>query len=779
MSLRGTEKKDKSRSHVEPSANGRQYDSVKDGKRCLEAALDYAELGWSVHALCPPGTGHEGMSDKHRERCGNPGKVPWDFWKKLQEKPQSADEIRDQWRRVPCSNVGLLLGPVSGLVRIDMDGPSAEAALLKLSGGSVPETLEFTSGKGRGLLFAIPAGVELKTTPKTGGLNLADGELRCQAKGAQTVLPPSRHENGKRYRWKEGHGPGEIEAAPMPDWMIQAMRADNPERNGRTTTKVPQTDGTITTGGRRDWLTSQAGKMRRIGFEQEEIAAALLVLNDKHCKPVVEEKLVLGIAKSILRYHPQQTSLTPPRPYQPFPVDVMPEPFRSLILQAAKSIQADPAMIAVPMLAVIASAIGATRRLKIKQRYDEPSCVWSAVVCESGERKSGTLDAAFFPCERKEREANEKYKEAEAKYVDELKKAGKKKGGASIKPPVHRRYYTGDTTVEKLAQILRDNPRGLLLKRDELSGLITGFDRFHGGKGSDVAHYNEMHRGADIVIDRKTGNDRHIYAPKALLSITGTIQPDTLRDSLSKEFFQNGFAARLLLTMPPRQRGGWADDDIDPEIERTVEQAFKKLYELELDPEDNRAVKVTFTDDALEIWKQFCRRHGKEQIDRFGDLAAAWSKLMGYCGRFALILEFARWAGTVDPRGIHSAPPNEVHSKSLLAAKKLVRWFCNETERVYEMLTENKEEGELRELDRWIEARGGTISVRTVQQKGPKHFRKSAADAETALQKLVDRGQGYWEYIAPGPKGGQPSRRYCQKTHCLQNPENPREKRVV
>jgi hypothetical protein len=111
---------------------------------------------------------------------------------------------------------------------VDVEGDAGEAELLRRSGGDLPATWEFTSGKGRGLLYAIPAGATLRTTSKW--LEIGQ-ELRLQAKGTQTVLPPSRHPNGRLYHWRAGHGPGEIEAATMPKWMIERMHPDRPERH--------------------------------------------------------------------------------------------------------------------------------------------------------------------------------------------------------------------------------------------------------------------------------------------------------------------------------------------------------------------------------------------------------------------------------------------------------------------------------------------------------------------------------------------------------------------
>jgi hypothetical protein len=217
---------------AEPTSNT-AIDPFRAGKECLDAALEYLKLGWASNACCTPDHKNMGQNLEKWHSCANPGKRPWHKWKEFQERRPTEDEVRSWWKKLPASNVGIFLGPVSGIVRIDVDGPGGEARLLEMSAGDLPATLEFTSGRangGRGLLYAIPNGVKLKTTagsPKKGE------ELRFQARGAQTVLPPSRHPNGGRYAWASGHSPFEIQAAPMPQWLVDHMQAGS-RRSGRS-----------------------------------------------------------------------------------------------------------------------------------------------------------------------------------------------------------------------------------------------------------------------------------------------------------------------------------------------------------------------------------------------------------------------------------------------------------------------------------------------------------------------------------------------------------------
>jgi hypothetical protein len=110
---------------------------------CLAAALDYLDRGWSVVPCCPPG--HVGVGREHARACEHPGKGPLVRWKEFQDRRPSVADLRRWWREWPNANVYLLLGPVSRLVRVDVDGEDGEAFLRERSGGEIPPTLEFLS----------------------------------------------------------------------------------------------------------------------------------------------------------------------------------------------------------------------------------------------------------------------------------------------------------------------------------------------------------------------------------------------------------------------------------------------------------------------------------------------------------------------------------------------------------------------------------------------------------------------------------------------------------
>jgi len=193
------------------------------GYACLEAALQvYLPQGFSITCCCDPD--HVSVGRKHGKECDAPGKSPMHAWKALQTAPPTAGQVRGWWQTYPLGNVGCVLGQVSGLVRVDVDGDPGEAALHDWSQGDLPPTWEFhSSAGGRGLLYLWPQDQPCHTVIKSS----PDGEhteLRLMGNGSQTVLPPSRHVSGSVYAWIPGHGPDDLPLAPAPSWVISRMQ---------------------------------------------------------------------------------------------------------------------------------------------------------------------------------------------------------------------------------------------------------------------------------------------------------------------------------------------------------------------------------------------------------------------------------------------------------------------------------------------------------------------------------------------------------------------------
>ena len=462
-----------------------------------------------------------------------------------------------------------------------------------------------------------------------------------------------------------------------------------------------------------------------------------------------------------------------PIPWKPFPTDALPQPIRGFVEGGARAIGCDASYIALPLLTGLASAIGNTRRLRLKRAWSVPSILWTGIVGESGTSKTPAFKLVVRPIRKRQQKALRRYTEemreheAELAHHDKALAAWKRDKKTDEPPPVKpeppqaERLVVSDTTVEALAPILLANPRGLLLARDELAGWIGSFDRYAGGKGgADAANWLSIHNGESIIVDRKTGSPRTIFVPRASVSVCGGIQPAILNRVLGSEHRESGLLARFLLACPPRQPKRWSEADIAPEAETEMARVFERLYELQPTADDEgqpRPVVVGMTREAKAAWKVYYNSHNQEHADLVGDLSAAWSKLEEYAARLALVIHFARWAAADSTL----KTPDAVDVVSMEAGIKLTQWFKHESRRVYAILSESDAGRDQRRLIEWLERKGRPMTAREVQQ-GNRQY-QTAGDAEAALDELVKAGCGHWEQTPPGQRG-QPTRRFVLST---------------
>ncbi len=438
----------------------------------------------------------------------------------------------------------------------------------------------------------------------------------------------------------------------------------------------------------------------------------------------------------------------PDERFEPFPVDTLPEPLRRFVSEAAAAIGCDPSYVALPLLAAVAAAIGNTRRIRLKASWTEPSVIWSATVGESGSLKSPPFDAALGPLRRwqsraftNHREEMKRHETALARHEEAVRawRKGGSKGTAPEKPSMPRplRIRVSDPTVEALAAIFEHSPRGLLLERDELAGWIASFDAYKSkSKGSDAPHYLEMHRAGPVTVDRK-GGEGPVHVAHAALSVTGTIQPRTLARVLGEDRFEDGFAARLLLAMPPSRKKKWTENDISTAASDALAGVFEGLLALDFEShseEGPQPVIVTLSPEAKAEWIAFYDSHAEESAGLSGDEAALWAKVEGYVPRFALIFHTVR-------RVFEGGTGTEVEAAEIRNAATLARWFAAEARRIYAILRESDGDRDRRRLLELIHRKGGRITARELRISD-RRFRKNPEGAKEALEDLVSAKLG-------------------------------------
>lgn len=114
----------------------------------------------------------------------------------------------------------------------------------------------------------------------------------------------------------------------------------------------------------------------------------------------------------------------------------------------------------------------------------------------------------------------------EAQVADKLQASERER-------PAERRYWVTDSTPEKLGDLLKDNPNGLLVSYDEVAGWLGEMER-QGREGSRAFYLAAWEGTGDYYVDRIGRGSS--YLPAICLSVMGGIQPNRLRRYLRKRW---------------------------------------------------------------------------------------------------------------------------------------------------------------------------------------------------------------------------------------------------
>jgi hypothetical protein len=432
-----------------------------------------------------------------------------------------------------------------------------------------------------------------------------------------------------------------------------------------------------------------------------------------------------------------------PKP-APFPVECLPKSIARMVYEGARSQGVDVALWAGPALVALAGAIGAARFLQMKRTWSVPAPTWIVTVAPSGSGKSPPLKVLTRPHWERDRILLETTRQAMAEY--ERQAATSKKSSApehqnASKPP-RKSIVIDDTTMEAIVVRLADNPKGLILVKDEVSGLFGSFDAYRQGRGADEQRWMEIYDGRTVKIDRK-GEDRPtIVVTRPSISIVGTIQPAVLRRVMTQQRRDSGFAARMLFAMPTVTVPPWTDHDIPGEVEAQYREVIDRLLNLEA---NDPPVHLTLTPEALALWRVYHDRVGQE-IAAANDsglehLSSAIVKLRSTTLRFALGIALGNAAEVSQDEAQQLRVVDDV---AMSAAIEVAGWFMEQLHVIH--ATWRIEADEPTDLIELIERFGGRTTVRNLMRR-TRRFAK-AADAKAALDALVANGKGEWKTSA-------------------------------
>jgi putative DNA primase/helicase len=176
-----------------------------------------------------------------------------------------------------------------------------------------------------------------------------------------------------------------------------------------------------------------------------------------------------------------------------------------------------------------------------------------------------------------------------------------------LEMPVARRYIVNDATVEKLGELLNENPNGLMLVRDELGGWLATMQTEDGAVGR--AFYLECFDGSGSFVYDRIGRGT-IHIQSCCLSLIGGIQPSRIaplvRGAVTGDL-DDGLVQRLQLAVWPDDDRAWVLVDRWPNqvARERMEAVFERLDQMPDEPRRS----LHFGPDAQDLFNKWYSEH--------------------------------------------------------------------------------------------------------------------------------------------------------------------------
>jgi hypothetical protein len=344
------------------------------------------------------------------------------------------------------------------------------------------------------------------------------------------------------------------------------------------------------------------------------------------------------------------------------------------MIQTANAMPTSPEFLFTTLLPTAAALIGTSSRIvvKAKGKYKQPCIFLATVVGRTGQLKTPSQNVIIAPLNRLEIKANEQYQSDLEKYEIDLANWKKDKDAdPADKPklPTRKRYITKDATIESLERIHGQNPRGLLVHRDELAEDFKADNAYRGGKGGDTEKKLDQFNGSPIFTDRK---EREVVLERSAISRTGSIQWEVLQSLMGDGRDDNGAFARWLFCAaeaPPRFIN-LLEDDIDTGIEELLTHLYKRLEKM-----PDRDYLLSF--EAKQLFQNWQHELVRAELNEsHTGLQAVYPKIEAYTARFAL------WLHLVNSALAEVTPPAVVGDRTMSAAIKLAKYYLDQAKLV-------------------------------------------------------------------------------------------------
>jgi CRISPR-associated protein Cmr3 len=334
----------------------------------------------------------------------------------------------------------------------------------------------------------------------------------------------------------------------------------------------------------------------------------------------------------------------------------------------------DPEAVLTHLLPIAAGLINPNSRIVVKKstNFVEPCLLYSAVVAETGSRKTPTLNIPKAPLVKLQAEEDERYNAELKAYKKELDAYNHRpKENKDDEPPVPphppREFYVDNITVESLDEIKGFQPnKAFTMIKDELSGLFASHGAYKGGRGSDKESFLSGWGGGGVKKNRRS-KDSRVSLARDSLSITGGIQPDKLRTLFGDFTDGQGEWARFLWYQMPMRPYKIPRHDAAYSLGDLLESIYRKLDSL---PE----LEFYFSKEGQKFYDDwYDKRYEQTRNETKPGLKAAMAKMPGQAARLIGVLHVLN--------GVSSQPPEvqeEISLTTVRAGCRLAQFYLGQ-----------------------------------------------------------------------------------------------------
>ncbi|WP_301207177.1 DUF3987 domain-containing protein [uncultured Duncaniella sp.] len=364
-----------------------------------------------------------------------------------------------------------------------------------------------------------------------------------------------------------------------------------------------------------------------------------------------------------------------------FPLEIFPKAIRHIIESLHEYENFNLDFTAASFLTVFAAAMGNTWSVRFMTGWVSRPVIYMVLVGSPSCGKTPPLQQAVAPLLKLDGEHDRVYcKGMEAYRRWERMSANQREKHSlpeEMKMPPRKCHVVVDSTVEAMIAAMRDNPRGVLIYKDEIDSLLSNFNRYN---GSDEGYFLSLFSGTPFKYSRKSNNE-HIFLTNPYCSIIGSTQPGRLAEQFGGKRLMNGFSSRFLKVYPEiKEMPSWKDTAMPHEILEEWERIIRIVAGIN-PPTDQEgkadSIELTFSRDAKKRviqWKDEVNNKSYSETESDA-VRALCGKLETYLIRFCLIIQVM-----YDICG--ESGMDEIELKTAELAIRLTEYFRNMENRI-------------------------------------------------------------------------------------------------